>query len=40
MFVFFILISLIAVGAVVATIVTAHRDGYSRTPEAKFVRSF
>jgi hypothetical protein len=39
-FVFMILISLVAVGAIVGTVVTAATDGYGRIPEKKFVRSF
>lgn len=40
MFVFMILISLVAAGAIVGTVVSVNKDGYGRVPERKFVRSF
>ena len=40
MLVFLILISLIATGAVVGTVVAVNKDGYGRVPERKLVRSF
>jgi len=39
-FVFMLLISLVAVGAVVGTVVAVNKDGYGRVPMRKFVRSF
>ena len=40
MLVFLILVSLIATGAVVGTVVAVTTDGYARVPERKLVRSF
>lgn len=40
MFVFMILISLVAAGSVVGTVVAVNKDGYGRVAERKFVRSF
>ena len=40
MFVFMILISLVAVASIVGTVVVVGTDGYGRIPERKFVRSF
>lgn len=40
MFVFMLLLALASAGALVATVVTAAKDGYGRIPERKFVRSF
>lgn len=40
MFVFMLLISLVAAGSIVGTVVTVGKDGYGRVPERKFVRSF
>ena len=39
-FVFMILISLVAAGSVIGTVVAVNKDGYGRVPERKFVRSF
>jgi hypothetical protein len=39
-FVFMILISLVAAGSIVGTVVAVGKDGYGRVPERKFVRSF
>lgn len=40
MFVFMILISIVAAGSIVGTVVAVNKDGYGRIPERKFVRSF
>jgi hypothetical protein len=39
-FVFMLLISLVAVGSIVGTVVTVGKDGYGRIPERNLVRSF
>jgi hypothetical protein len=39
-FVFMILISLVAVGSVVGTVIAVTKDGYGRVPVREFVRSF
>ena len=39
-FVFMILISLVAAGSIVGTVVAVNKDGYGRVPERKLVRSF
>jgi hypothetical protein len=39
-FVFLLLISLVAAGSIVGTVVTVSKDGYGRIPERKLVRSF
>lgn len=40
MFVFLLLISLVAVGSIVGTVVLVNKDGYGRVAENKLVRSF
>ncbi|MCU1445452.1 hypothetical protein [Cryobacterium sp.] len=40
MFVFMLLISLVAVASIVGTVVAVGKDGHGRIPERKFVRSF
>ena len=40
MFVFMLLISLVAVGSIVGTVVAVSKDGYGRIPQRTFVRSF
>ncbi|WP_255576672.1 hypothetical protein [Cryobacterium inferilacus] len=40
MFVFLLILSLVAVASIVGTVVSVSTDGYSRVPERKFVRSF
>jgi hypothetical protein len=39
-FVFLILLSVIAAGAIAGTVVAVNKDGYGRVQEKKFVRSF
>jgi len=39
-FVFLLILSLVAVASIVGTVVSVSTDGYSRVPERKFVRSF
>ncbi|MGY4858401.1 hypothetical protein [Cryobacterium sp. AP23] len=40
MFVFMLLISLVAAGSIAGTVIAVGKDGYGRVPERKFVRSF
>jgi hypothetical protein len=39
-FVFMLLISLVAIGSIAGTLVTVGKVGYGRIPERTFVRSF